>query len=57
LGETPTLGKCERCDLKFFVPRELAYSTAEANESLWQQFNRHVCKHQGRAPLQIVRKG
>ena len=57
LGETPTLGKCERCDLKFFAPHELTYSPAEAGESLWQQFNRHVCKHEGRALLQIVRKG
>jgi hypothetical protein len=44
LGETPVLGMCERCHLKFFTPRELTYRPAEAEHNLRHKFNSHECK-------------
>jgi hypothetical protein len=57
LGKTPVLGKCEKCDLKFFTPSELTYVPAEAEENLWRKFNSHECKDEGpHAPLRVIRK-
>ena len=55
LNKTPVLGMCEKCQIKF-TPRELTYLPAEAEQYLWQKFNGHVCKHEGQAPLRLVRK-
>jgi hypothetical protein len=53
VGKTPVLGMCERCQIKFFTPRELTYLPAEAEQNLWYKFSCHECK---RAPLQLIRK-
>jgi len=56
LGKTPVLGMCDKCQARFFTPRDLTYLPTQAEENLWQSFNSHVCKHEGRAPLRLVRK-
>jgi hypothetical protein len=55
-GKTPTLAMCERCQLKFFTTRELTRRPAEAEENLREKFKSHECKHDGRAPLLLIRK-
>jgi hypothetical protein len=44
-GETPVMGMCERCQVKFFTPRELTHLPRDAENYLWHKFNRHECKY------------
>ena len=53
VGKTPVLGMCERCQIKFFTPRELFLLPTQAEQNLWHKFNSHECKH---APVQPIRK-
>jgi hypothetical protein len=53
---TPFLGMCERCQIKFFTPRELTRRPAEAERYLRQKFSSHVCKDEGRTPMQPIHK-
>jgi hypothetical protein len=56
VGKTPVLAMCERCQIKFFTPRELTNLPAEAEHNLWHKFNSHECKNEGRTPPRRVRK-
>ena len=56
LGNTPVLGMCDICHIKFFTPRELSYRPAQAEEHLQEQFNRHECKREGQVRVKPIRK-
>jgi hypothetical protein len=55
-GKTPVLAKCEKCEIKFFTPRELTNLPVQADEHLWQRFYSHECSYEGRARLRLIRK-
>jgi hypothetical protein len=55
-GKTPTMGMCERCQLKFFTLRELTRRPAEAEQNLREKFKSHVCKHEGHTSPRPIRK-
>ena len=53
VGKTPVLGMCERCQIKFFTPREATQLPTKAEHNLWHKFNSHECKPEGRASLRL----
>jgi hypothetical protein len=56
LGKTPVLGMCDKCQARFFTPRELTYLPAEAEKNLSQRFNSHVCNRRKRVHLHLIHK-
>jgi hypothetical protein len=42
--KTPSLAMCQRCEFKFFTPRELSNDPIEAEAFLWGRFKAHKCK-------------
>jgi hypothetical protein len=42
--ETPSLAMCQRCEIKFFTPHELANDPTEAEVFLRGRFMVHKCK-------------
>jgi hypothetical protein len=43
-GKTPFLASGERCQLKFFTPRELSHKPVEAEQNLQNRFEIHDCR-------------
>jgi len=43
MGNTPFLATCERCQLKFFTPRELGGKPVEGEQTLRNKFEMHKC--------------
>jgi len=44
MGKTPSLGTCDRCQLKFFTPTELMREPLEAEHNLLGKFASHTCQ-------------
>jgi hypothetical protein len=44
LSTTPALGVCTLCSREFKVPMSALRTTAEAQASLQEQFDRHECE-------------
>jgi hypothetical protein len=42
--KTPSLAMCQRCEIKFFTPRELSSDPIKAEAFLWNRFSDHKCK-------------
>ena len=44
MGNAPFLATCERCQLKFFTPRELGHKLVEAEQNMQERFDSHKCR-------------
>jgi hypothetical protein len=55
LGTTPALGVCTLCSREFKVPMNALRTTADAQASLQEQFDRHKCKPEVTSQASAIR--